>query len=144
DYRGPANRGGTQGRKSIQMKKGNPPNDVNAYLKTVPRGSRAVLERLRRTIKTAAPEAEEGISYRIPVFKYHGPLVFFAAFENHCSLFVPSKAIVASFSSELRGYHTSGATIHFTPDHPLPVSLVRKIVKAGVQANLLRVKQRKT
>jgi uncharacterized protein YdhG (YjbR/CyaY superfamily) len=120
------------------MKKTSPAKDINAYLETVPRGSRAVLQKLRRTIKTAAPEAEEGISYRIPVFTFHGPLVFFAAFENHCSLFVPSKAIVASFSSELKGYYTSGATIRFTPDRPLPLSLVRKIVKARVQANLLR------
>lgn len=85
------------------------------------------------------PDAEEGISYRIPVFKCHGPLVFFAAYEDHCSLFVPSKAIVASFSSELRGYYNSGATIHFTPDHPLPASLVKKIVRAKLQDNLLRV-----
>jgi uncharacterized protein YdhG (YjbR/CyaY superfamily) len=121
------------------MKKTAPAKDINEYLKTVPRGSRGVLQKLRRTIKTAAPEAEEGISYRIPVFKFHGPLVFFAAYEDHCSLFVPSKAIVASFSSELRGYYNSGATIHFTPDHPLPPSLVKKIVRAKLQDNLLRV-----
>jgi uncharacterized protein YdhG (YjbR/CyaY superfamily) len=65
--------------------------------------------------------------------------VFFAAYEEHCSLFVPSKAIVASFSAELKGYYNSGATIHFTPDHPLPASLVKKIVRAKLQDNLLRV-----
>jgi uncharacterized protein YdhG (YjbR/CyaY superfamily) len=124
------------------MKKTSPAKDINAYLKTVPPGSRGVLQKLRRTIMTAAPGAEEGISYRIPVFKFHGPLVFFAAFENHCSLFVPNKAIVASFSSELKGYYTSGATIQFTPNHPLPVSLVRKIVKARIEANLLRVTEK--
>ena len=121
------------------MKKTPPAKDINEYLKTVPRGSRGVLQKLRRTIKSAAPEAEEGISYRMPVFKFHGPLLFFAAFENHCSLFVPSKAIVASFKSELSGYDNSGATIHFTPDHPLPAALVRKIVRAKLQDNLLRV-----
>ena len=126
------------------MKKTPPAKDINEYLRTVPRGSRGVLQKLRRTIKSAAPVAEEGISYRIPVFKFHGPLVFFAAYEDHCSLFVPSKAIVASFSAELKGYYNSGATIHFTPDHPLPASLVRKIVKARVQANLLRVKKKNT
>jgi uncharacterized protein YdhG (YjbR/CyaY superfamily) len=121
------------------MKKSPPAKDINAYLRTVPPRSRAVLRKLRATIKSAAPAAEEGISYRIPVFKFHGPLVFFAAFENHCSLFVPSKALVASFKSELRDYHTSGATIHFTPDRPLPTSLVRKIVKARIKHNLERV-----
>ena len=120
------------------MKKTPPAKDINEYLKTVPRGSREVLQKLRRTVKSAAPEAEEGISYRIPVFKFHGPIVFFAAFENHCSLFVPGKAIVDSFRSELKRYHTSGATIHFTPDHPLPASLVKKIVRAKLQDNLLR------
>lgn len=124
------------------MKKTAPAKDIDAYIKTAPREARTLLERLRRTIKTAAPGAEEGISYRIPVFKYHGPLVYLAAFENHCSLFVPGKAIVASFSVELRGYDISGATIRFTPDHPLPASLVRKIVKAKVHANLLLARQR--
>jgi uncharacterized protein YdhG (YjbR/CyaY superfamily) len=121
------------------VKKTPPAKDINAYLKTVPRSSRGVLQKLRRTIRTAAPEAEEGISYRIPVFKSHGPLVFFAAYEDHCSLFVPGKAIVASFSAELRGYYNSGATIHFTPDHPLPASLVKKIVRAKLRDNMLRV-----
>ena len=112
------------------MKKTPPAKDINEYLKTVPRGSRGVLQKLRRTIRTAAPEAEEGISYRIPVFKSHGPLVFFAAYEDHCSLFVPGKAIVASFSAELRGYYNS--------DHPLPASLVKKIVRAKLRDNMVR------
>jgi uncharacterized protein YdhG (YjbR/CyaY superfamily) len=121
------------------VKKTPPAKDIDAYLKTIPPGSRAVIQKLRRSIKAAAPKAEEGISYRIPVFKYHGVLVYFAAFENHCSLFVPGKALLASFRSELRDFHTSGATIHFTPDHPLPTSLVRKIVKARIEKNLERV-----
>ena len=125
------------------MKKSPPAKDINAYLKTVPPGSRAVLRKLRAAIKAAAPGAEEGISYRIPVFKFHGPLVFFAAFEDHCSLFVPGKALVASLKSELRDYYTSGATIHFTPEHPLPMPLVRKIVKARIEHNLERLSPRR-
>jgi len=120
----------------------NPAKGIDEYLAAVPGAARAVLQRLRRTIKAAAPFAEEGISYAMPVFKYHGPLVFFGAFENHCSLFVPDKAMVASLRSELKGYHTSGATIRFSTDHPLPASLVRKIVRARVKANLLRLKQK--
>lgn len=120
------------------MKKSPPAKDINAYLKAVSPRSRALLQKLRRTIKTAAPEAKEGISYRMPVFTFHGPLVYMAAFENHCSLFVPSKAIVSTFSSELRDFSWSGATIRFTPDNPLPASLLRKIIKAKLKQNLQR------
>ena len=125
------------------MKKSPPPKNINEYMKTVPPGSKAVLRKLRATIRAAAPGAEEGISYRIPVFKLNGPLVFFAAYDDHCSMFVPGKALVASLKSELKGFHASGATIHFTADHPLPAAVVRKIVKARVEMNLERVPVRK-
>ena len=125
------------------MKKSPPAKNIADYLKTVPPGSRAVLKKLRATIKAAAPGAEEGISYRIPVFKLNGPLVFFAAYDDHCSLFVPGKALVASLKEELKGFHAKGATIHFTPDHPLPAALIRKIVKARVGSNLERVPVRR-
>jgi len=126
------------------VKKSPPPKNINDYLKTVPPGSKAVLRKLRATIRAAARGAEEGISYGIPVFKLNGPLVFFAAYDDHCSLFVPGKALVASLKSELRGFHASGATIHFTPDHPLPATIVRKIVRARVEANMLRLKLKNT
>ena len=126
------------------MKSSHPAKNIAEYLKGVPRAPRAVLQKLRRTIKEAAPESEEGISYRIPVFKLHGPLVFFAAFEDHLSLFVPGKALVKRFSRELKGYHTSGATIHFTAGKPLPESLVKKIVRARVAQNLERASLRST
>ncbi len=120
------------------MKKTPPAKSISEYLKGVPRGPRAVLQRLRRTIREAAPGAEEGISYRIPVFKLHGPLVFFAAYEDHLSLFVPSKTLVKKFALELKGFYSSGATIHFTTGKPLPSSLVKKIVRARVALNLER------
>jgi len=106
---------------------------VNGYLKTVPRSARAALERLRRTIKAAAPEATEVISYGIPSFKHHGYLVGFAAFKNHCSFF-PGTALNA-FKQELASYETSKGTIRFTADKPLPAALVRKLVKARVAQN---------
>ena len=62
-----------------------PAKKVDEYLAAAPEEVRPVLEKLRRTIRAAAPKAEEVISYQIPMFKYHGPLVFFAAFRNHCS-----------------------------------------------------------
>ena len=117
-----------------------PARDVGGYLAALPREARVTLEKLRKTIKAAAPKAEEAISYQIPTFKYHGPLVFFAAFRNHCSFYVVSKPIMEAFSGELKPWDTSGTTIHFSAKNPLPASLVKKIVKARIEENEARVK----
>jgi uncharacterized protein YdhG (YjbR/CyaY superfamily) len=112
-----------------------PAGDVDSYLSSVPPALRTVLENLRRGIKAAAPKAEEIISYRIPTYKYHGPLVHFVAREDYCSFIVASKAVLESFKSELADYNTSGTTIHFTAENPLPAALVKKIVKARIAEN---------
>nr|MDO8099582.1 DUF1801 domain-containing protein [Candidatus Njordarchaeota archaeon] len=119
-----------------------PARNVDDYLATLPQEVKAALENLRKVIKAAAPKADEVISYRIPTFKYHGPLVFFAAFENHCSLYVVSKSIMKTFGIELKPYDTSGTTIHFSAENPLPATLVEKIVKARIEENELRVKHK--
>jgi uncharacterized protein YdhG (YjbR/CyaY superfamily) len=106
---------------------------VNAYLRAAPPAARAALQKLRKTIKAAAPEATEVISYGIPSFKHHGYLVGFAAFKNHCSFF-PGTAL-AAFKKELASYETSKGTIRFTVDKPLPAALVRKLVKARIAQN---------
>jgi len=113
---------------------------VDEYLVSVAEGARAALESLRRAIKAAAPMAEESISYRIPVYKHRGPLVFFAAFKSHCSFIIVSKSVMKKFSSELKQYSTSGTTIHFSAERPLPVALVEKIVKVRVEENEARSK----
>ena len=109
------------------------PPSVAAYLKAVPPAQRAALQRLRRTIKAAAPQAAEVISYGIPSYKYHGYLVGFAAFTHHCSFF-PGTALTG-FKKELASYETSKGTIRFTADKPLPAALVRKLVKARIAQN---------
>lgn len=109
--------------------------NVDQYLSTLPGDVRAMLENLRAAINAAAPKAEELISYRIPTYKYHGMLVHFLAHENYCSFVVTSRATIEQFKSELSGYKISGTTIHFTLDHPLPASLVKKIVKARLKEN---------
>jgi uncharacterized protein YdhG (YjbR/CyaY superfamily) len=86
--------------------------------------------------------AEETISYGIPAFKYHGPLVFFAAFKNHCSFFGVSKLLIEKFSGELEPYDVSGTTIHFSAQNPLPATLVKKIVKARIEQNEARVRHK--
>jgi uncharacterized protein YdhG (YjbR/CyaY superfamily) len=104
--------------------KADPAKDVDEYLASVPAQERVVLAELRRTIRQAAPMAEERISYRMPAYLYHGPLVFFAAFGDHLSFFGVSKEVIERFKSELAPYRTSTTTLHFSADHPLPASLV--------------------
>ncbi len=112
-----------------------PAQDVDAYLALVPEKERAVLEALRRTIRAAAPMAEERISYRMPGYLYHGPLVFFAAFRNHLGFYGVSKEVLEQFRDELAPFRTSTTTLHFSAEQPLPAALVEKIVKARVAEN---------
>lgn len=112
--------------------------DTDSYLALQPEKARDVLEKLRQTIKSSAPEAEEVISYGLPAFRYHGMLVYFAAFKNHCSFFPGS--IVEKMKNELKNYKTSKGTIQFTAEKPLPAALVKKIIKARVKENLNKKK----
>ena len=105
---------------------------VDQYLAAVPEPARTTLNKIRATIRSAAPpEATETISYGIPAFRHKGVLVWFAAFANHCSLF-PTAAIIEKFKSELKAYTISKGTIQFPTDKPLPAALVKKMVKARV------------
>ena len=108
---------------------------IDDYLKPLPVKIRTALEKIRKTIKAAAPEAQEVISYQIPIFKQHGPVAGFAAFANHCSYFTMSPAIVTAFKKELTDFKSSGSTIHFTPEKPLPAALVKKLVWAKLMEN---------
>ena len=108
---------------------------VDDYLAAQPPKVRAVLEELRRVIVETAPTADEVISYRIPLYKHHGHLVGFAAFKNHCSLFVASSDAPKRFAKELEPYDVRHTTIRFTVEKPLPRSLVREIVKLRLAEN---------
>ena len=112
-----------------------PAKTVDEYLERVPDNMRDMLEKLRQTIRKAAPKAEEIISYQIPTYKYLGPLVHFAAFKDHCSFVVINKDILKTLEKELQLFKTTGTTIHFTPAKPLPASLVQKIVKIRIKDN---------
>ncbi len=114
------------------------PKDTYEYLATVPEESRAALENLRKTIRSAAPKATEGISYQVPTYKYLGPLVSFGAAKNHCSFYVMSPVTMEAHKDELESYDTSKGTIRFPPDKPLPAALVRKLVKARIAENEAR------
>ena len=129
------------------MRKSPPAESVNSYLSALPEEVRAALEKLRKIIKAAAPDTTEVISYRIPVFKYQGrPLVGFGAAKKRCSFFTMSSSMIPKLArmraGELEGYEVSGATIHFTPDKPLPAALVTKLVKERIAENQKRAKGR--
>jgi uncharacterized protein YdhG (YjbR/CyaY superfamily) len=112
------------------------PKDIDEYLARVPEPARTTLSKVRAAIRSAVPrEATEAISYGMPTFKYKGSLLAFGAFKNHCSLFPMSLAVVAAFKKELKDFPTSKGTIHFPLDRPLPVPLLRKIVKARIAQN---------
>ena len=108
---------------------------IDEYLAGVSDDKRAALQKLRRTIRAAAPKADECISYRIPAFRQNGLLVAFCAAAKHCSFFPASTATMAAHEKELKGYDTSKGTIRFQPEKPLPAALVRKLVKARVAEN---------
>ncbi len=119
------------------------PRNIDEYLAAFSDDKRAVLERLRKTIKAAAPKAEECISYRLPAFRFEGRmLVAFGAAAKHCALYPMSSATIAAHKQELSDYDTSKGTIRFKPDHPLPAALVRKLVKARIAENRERESKR--
>lgn len=117
--------------------------NVDEYLAALPLPQRALLNNIRKTIKAAAPAAEETISYQMPAYKYHGMLVYFAAFKNHCSLFPGGVSRLLATEPRLRAFATSKGTLQFTPEQPIPLTLVTKVVKMRVRENeeKWRVKQ---
>ncbi len=119
------------------------PKTVDEYLARIPPKFRTGLQELRKTIKAAAPDADEVISYQMPAFRQNGMLVHYAAFKDHCSFFVGSAQSRRRFSTELKPFEAGKGTIHFTPDRPLAADLVSRIVKARVAENATRSRKRK-
>lgn len=112
--------------------------DIDAYLARVAEPARTTLEKLRRTIRAAAPKATETLSYQIPTFRHLGGLVGFGATQKHCALYLMSGTVLEVFQEELSAYDTSKGTLRFPVDKPLPASLVRKLVKARLAENEAR------
>jgi uncharacterized protein YdhG (YjbR/CyaY superfamily) len=109
--------------------------DVAHYLSQLPEPQREALEKLRRTIKSIAPDAVEVISYQIPTFKLNGRmLVSYAAFKHHCSFF-PGAGPIEMHANDLKSFQTSKGTIQFTPERPLSTTLVKKLVKTRIRLN---------
>jgi uncharacterized protein YdhG (YjbR/CyaY superfamily) len=112
------------------------PQTIDGYLSALSDEQRKALEKLRKSIKAAAPRAEECISYQLPAFRLDGRmLVAFGARANHCAFYPMSSTTVKAHAAALEGYDTSKGTIRFGADKPLPGTLVRKLVKARIAEN---------
>jgi uncharacterized protein YdhG (YjbR/CyaY superfamily) len=114
--------------------------DIDEYIKKSPKDIKAILIKIRKTIKKAAPKATEKISYGMPAFVLNGNLVYFAAFKNHIG-FYPTSSPIVVFKKELEPYKTSKGAIQFPIDKPIPYSLITKIVKYRVKESLERAKK---
>src|SRR5947199_7424108 len=103
---------------------------VNQYIASKPKDVRGILQRVRSTIRKAVPAAEEMISYQIPVYKLNGvPVLYFAGWTKHYSLYPANDALVAAFTDELADYELSKGTIRFPLSEPVPVNLIERIAK---------------
>ena len=107
---------------------------VDSYISTFPPETQELLKLLRNTIKNAAPDAIEVISYRMPAFKYKGMLAYFAVHQRHIG-FYPMTAPIANFKNELVGFKTSKGTVQFPLDKDLPIELIERMIKFQVHRN---------
>jgi uncharacterized protein YdhG (YjbR/CyaY superfamily) len=123
------------------MEKSSPKN-IDEYIERYPKNIQLILQKIRRTIKRAAPDAKEAISYQIPTFKLGGNLVHFAAFAKHISFF-PESSGIAKFKKELEAYETSKGTVRFPLGKAIPCELISKITKFRVKENIARTKAKK-
>ena len=113
---------------------------IDEYIKIFPQDVQSILERMRQTIRKAAPEAVESISYQMPTFKLNGKnLVHFAGYKNHIG-FYPVPSGIRAFKKELSQYRTGKGSLQFPIDKPVPYDLVKKIVMFRVKENMKKKK----
>lgn len=115
---------------------------IRQYTESFPESTQKILRKLHKAIKETAPDAEETISYNMPAFTLNGPLVYYAAYKNHIG-FYPTGLGIAAFKNEISGYKHSTGAIQFPIDEPLPLDLVKKIVKFRIKVNLEKAEKKK-
>jgi len=111
------------------------PKTIDEYIAGFPKDVQAILQKIRMTIRKAAPDAEEAIKYQIPTFILKGNLVHFGAYKNHIG-FYPAPRAIEKFKKELSAYEGSKGTVRFPFDKPIPYALITRIVKFRVKKNL--------
>ena len=117
-------------------------NEIDKYIAAFPKDTQLLLEKLRETIREAAPDAEEVISYQMPAYKLNGILVYFAGYKNHIG-FYPTSSGIEAFKKELSVYKGAKGSVQFPLNKPLPLGLVTKIVKFRLSENLQKPKAKK-
>jgi uncharacterized protein YdhG (YjbR/CyaY superfamily) len=122
--------------------KGTPAKNIDEYIAGFPKEIQQKLQAMRQAIREAAPQAEEAMKYAIPTFVLNGNLVHFAAFKNHIG-FYPAPQGLIEFQKELSKYEGGKGSVQFPLDEPLPISLVKKIVKFRVKKNVEKAKTKK-
>lgn len=118
------------------------PKTVDEYIKNAPKETQAKLVELRDIIRATASKAEEKISYSMPYYGYNGRLAYFAYFKNHIGLYV-MPPVIAEHKKDLKDYETAMATVRFSLDKKLPVTLIKKLIKAGMKNNDAKVKKKR-
>jgi uncharacterized protein YdhG (YjbR/CyaY superfamily) len=116
--------------------------DVDEYISIFPDKIQELLKEMRATIKKAAPEAEEVISYQMPAYKFYGMLIYFAAFKNHIGLY-PGVSGIETFKEELSVYKGAKGSVQFPLNKPLPLDLISRIVRFRVTEKLKKSKSQK-
>jgi uncharacterized protein YdhG (YjbR/CyaY superfamily) len=116
------------------------PKNVDVYISTAPRGLQGKLKQLRAIIRKTAPQAEERISYGMPYYGYKGRVAYFRLWKGHIGLYIPPP-VIQEHKPELKSYQTARATVRFPLDKPLPVALIKKLVKARLKKNEGRKKK---
>lgn len=118
-------------RADVYMKR---PKNVDQYIAAAPKELRGKLKQLRAIIKSAAPKADEKISYNMPYYGYKGRLAYFMLHTHHIGLYI-TPPIVTKYQRDLKNYYSKGATIRLPLDKKLPVALIKKLIKARVRLN---------
>ncbi|MEK7519858.1 MAG: DUF1801 domain-containing protein [Patescibacteria group bacterium] len=113
---------------------------VDTYIAGAPAWAKPTLRQMRQAIRTAAPKAEEKIGYGMPYYSFHGRLAYFAAFKNHCSFFWLSASDKKTFAKECAPHKVVGSTLHIPIGAKVPVTLIKKLVRARAKANQARKK----
>ncbi|HET6226433.1 MAG TPA: DUF1801 domain-containing protein [Bacteroidia bacterium] len=115
------------------------PTDTDSYIASFPKETQKLLQQVRKAIQEAAPKAEEYIGYGMPAYKLNGPLVYFAGYEHHIG-FYPTGSGIAAFTKEIEKYKSSKGAVQFPLDKPIPVTLIKKMVKFKIAENAEKAK----
>ncbi len=124
--------------KAVDMRQ--KPENVDSYILDFPPETQALLKKVRDTIRKAAPDAAECISYSMPAYKLNGMLVYFAGYAGHIGLY-PEPSGIAAFKDELSDYKSAKGSVQFPLDRPLPLKLITRIVKFRVEENIKKTKK---